>query len=78
MPAITAMAVIKGDEKKAMGAVMSVMTVAHSLGMFTGSILAGLSMDFFSLAYAFPCGFVIMIAGSLAFPVFYRRASGIL
>ncbi|WDP91368.1 MAG: MFS transporter [Desulfobacter sp.] len=76
MPAISAMAVVKGDEKKAMGSVMSVMTVAHSLGMFTGSILAGLSMDFFSLAYAFPCGSAIMILGTLVFPVLYRSPSG--
>jgi len=75
MPAISALAVVKGDEKKAMGSVMSVMTVAHSFGMFTGSILAGLSMDFFSLSYAFPCGFVIMISGTLAFPVLYKAQS---
>ncbi len=73
MPAISALAVVKGDEKKAMGSVMSVLTVAHSLGMFTGSILAGLSMDFFSLSYAFPCGFIIMALGTLAFPVLYQR-----
>ncbi|WDP84524.1 MAG: MFS transporter [Desulfobacter sp.] len=71
MPALSALAVVKGDEKKAMGSVMSVMTVAHSLGMFTGAILAGLSMDFFTLAYAFPCGFVIMISGTFGFPLLY-------
>jgi len=76
MPAISALAVVKGDEKKAMGSVMSVMTVAHSLGMFTGAILAGLSMDYFSLSYAFPCGFLIMAAGTFAFPFLYRRHSG--
>ncbi|MCG8686433.1 MAG: MFS transporter [Desulfobacterales bacterium] len=73
MPAVSALAVVKGDEKKAMGSVMSILTVAHSLGMFTGSILAGLSMDFFSLSYAFPCGFIIMVAGTLIFPLLYRR-----
>ena len=73
MPAISALAVVKGEEKQAMASVMSVMTVAHSMGMFTGSVLAGLSMDFFSLSYAFPCGFLIMLAGSFAFPLIYRR-----
>ncbi len=73
MPAISALAVIKGDEKKAMGSVMSVLTVAHSMGMFTGSILAGLSMDFYSLSYAFPCGFLIMASGTIVFPLLYRR-----
>ena len=67
MPAIMAYAVIKGDEKKAMGSVMSVMTVAHSLGMLTGSMAAGLAMDFFSLRLSFPCGTLIMGVGTIAF-----------
>lgn len=65
MPAIMASAVIKGDEKKAMGSVMSVMTVAHSLGMLTGSMVAGLTMDYVSLKFSFPCGMAIMAAGTL-------------
>lgn len=72
MPAITALAVVKGDEKRAMGSVMSVMTVAHSLGMFTGSLLAGLAMDFFSLKFAFPCGMVIMAGGTLSYLFLYK------
>ncbi len=73
MPAISAMAVIKGDQKHAMGAVMSLLTVAHSMGMLTGSLLAGLSMDFFSLSYAFPCGFLIMVTCTIAFPILFRQ-----
>lgn len=65
MPAIMACAVLKGDEKKAMGSVMSLMTMAHSLGMLTGSLAAGLAMDFLSLKTAFPCGAFIMLAGTL-------------
>lgn len=65
MPAIMATAVIKGDEKKAMGSVMSIMTVAHSLGMLTGSMVAGLAMDYLSLRFSFPCGMVIMGIGTL-------------
>jgi len=76
MPAITALAVVKGDEKKAMGSVMSVMTVAHSLGMLTGSLIAGLAMDFFSLKFAFPCGMVFMAAGTLAFLFLYNHHYG--
>jgi len=72
MPAITALAVVKGDEKKAMGSVMSVMTVAHSLGMLTGSLLAGLAMDFFSLKFAFPCGMIFMAGGTLGFLLLYN------
>jgi len=67
MPAIMAYAVIKGDEKKAMGSVMSIMTVAHSLGMLTGSMTAGFAMDYLSLRLSFPCGTIIMAIGTLAF-----------
>lgn len=67
MPAIMACAVIKGDEKKAMGSVMSIMTVAHSLGMLTGSMAAGLAMDYLSLRLSFPCGMFIMGLGTLVF-----------
>ncbi len=67
MPAVTALAVIKGDLSGAMGSIMAVMTVAHSLGMFTGSVLAGLAMDFFNLGLAFPCGALWMVLGALGY-----------
>ncbi len=67
MPAIMAYAVIKGDEKKAMGSVMSIMIIAHSLGMLTGSMAAGLTMDFLSLRLSFPCGTFIMFIGTFIF-----------
>ena len=75
MPAIMAYAVIKGDEKKAMGSVMSIMTVAHSLGMLTGSMAAGLAMDFLSLRLAFPCGTFIMVAGTFTFLIIINKKS---
>jgi len=75
MPAIMAYAVIKGDEKKAMGSVMSIMTVAHSLGMLTGSMAAGLAMDFLSLRLAFPCGTFIMLAGTFIFLIMINKKS---
>ena len=67
MPAIMALAVVKGEEKKAMGSVMSVMTVAHSLGMLTGSMTAGFAMDYVSLRISFPVGALIMGAGTAIF-----------
>jgi len=67
MPSIMAYAVIKGETKKAMGSVISIITVAHSLGMLTGSMVAGLAMDFLSLRLSFPCGTLIMATGTLAF-----------
>lgn len=72
-PALTALAVVKGQERQAQGSVMAILTSAHSLGMFTGSVMAGLSMDFFSLSYAFPCGSLVMALGVLLFPVLYRH-----
>ena len=75
MPAIMAYAVIKGDEKKAMGSVISIITVAHSLGMLTGSMAAGLAMDFLSLRLSFPCGTIIMASGTLAFWAVMDRKS---
>ena len=61
MPALMAMAVLRGSNAKAMGSVMALMTVAHSLGMLSGALLGGLMMDFFQLSWAFPLGSVVMI-----------------
>jgi MFS family permease len=61
MPALMAMAVTKGSRANAMGSIMALMTVAHSLGMLCGALLGGLMMDFFQLRWAFPLGAVIMI-----------------
>lgn len=73
MPAIMAIAVIKGEEKKAMGAVMSLMTVAHSFGMLTGAMVAGMTMDFYNLKFSFPCGTMMMTAGTVYFLISRRR-----
>ena len=61
MPALMAMVVIKGTATNAMGSVMALMTVAHSLGMLSGALLGGMMMDFFKLRWAFPLGAVIML-----------------
>ncbi len=70
MPAIMGYAVIKGEEKKAMGSVMSIMTVAHSMGMLTGAMAAGVAVDFLSLRTAFLCGAGMMASGTAAFLIF--------
>lgn len=75
MPALTACSVIKGDEKNAMGTVISIMTVAHSLGMLTGSMAAGFAMDFFDLRLAFPCGSGMMFTGTVVYLVFIGKKS---
>jgi MFS family permease len=64
MPALMAMAVLKGSRTSAMGSIMAIMTVAHSLGMFSGALMGGLMMDFFQLRAAFPLGGVVMLTCS--------------
>jgi len=60
MPALMALAVLKGNETASMGSVMGLLAMAHSLGMLIGSLFAGLMMDIFQLRHAFPAGAVIM------------------
>lgn len=69
MPALMALALIKGNNTKAMGSVMALMTMAHSMGMFAGSILAGLVMDIFQLRQAFFLGSLIMGFGVCFFTI---------
>jgi predicted MFS family arabinose efflux permease len=46
---------------------MALLTMAHSLGMLSGSLLAGIIMDFAHLRMAFSCGAAIMGAGLVFF-----------
>jgi DHA1 family multidrug resistance protein-like MFS transporter len=73
MPAVMAVAVLKGHQTEAMGSVMAVLTVAHSLGMLMGAVSAGLMMDWFNLRYAFGLGSACMLAGVVVFLVCVRR-----
>ncbi len=67
MPALMALAVISGAETAAMGSVMGALTLAHSLGMMCGSLLAGIIMDLSNLRYAFTVGALIMLSGVVLF-----------
>jgi len=67
MPALMAIAVSKGSRADAMGSVMAILTVAHSLGMLVGSLLGGFLMDWFNLRWAFPIGAVAMLVGVAVF-----------
>ena len=67
MPALMATAVTIGGRTASMGSVMALLTVAHSLGMLIGSMLAGLLMDLFYLRVAFPVGAVMMLSGTILF-----------
>ncbi|MFH2064379.1 MAG: MFS transporter [Pseudomonadota bacterium] len=73
MPALMAMAVLKGNEMNAMGSIMAIMTMAHSLGMLLGAIAAGLAMDYLGLQYAFPLGSIMMGLGVLFFSICVRK-----
>jgi multidrug resistance protein len=72
MPAHMAIAVFKGNQSDAMGSLMGLMTMAHSLGMLMGSSFAGLMMDIADLRDAFSLGAVICFAGVLIFGALTR------
>ncbi len=74
MPALMAAAVLRGSRSDAMGSVMALLTMGHSLGMLIGSVLAGMMMDWFQLRQAFILGALIMAAGTLLFVAFTWRA----
>lgn len=74
MPAVMAVAVLKGNQTQSMGSVMAILTVAHSLGMLAGAVLAGLMMDWFDLRMAFRFGGVILFSGVA---VFYLSVAGV-
>ena len=48
---------------------MSLLTAAHSLGMLTGSVLAGVLMDLFQLRQAFYFGSMAMAVGTVLFVI---------
>ncbi|MFO7838484.1 MAG: MFS transporter [Desulfosalsimonadaceae bacterium] len=76
MPALMALAVISGSRTGAMGSVMSLITVAHSMGMLLGSFCGGIIMDAARLQYAFPAGAAIMTAGVLFFLLWKPKKTG--
>jgi len=67
MPALMALAVQRGQAADAMGSVMALITMAHSLGMLVGAMAAGAMMQWFELRWAFPLGAVLMLAAVAAF-----------
>jgi MFS family permease len=67
MPALMALAVISGNRAGAMGSVMALLTMAHSLGMLSGAMLAGLIMDVSRLRLVFLWGAAIIGLGALVF-----------
>jgi MFS family permease len=74
MPAVMAVAVLKGNQTNSMGSVMAIMTVGHSLGMLTGAVIAGIMMDWFDLRMAFRFGSVMLFTGVA---IFYLSVAGV-
>lgn len=77
MPAVMALAVVRGNQSKAMGTVMAMITIGHSMGMLTGSVFAGIIMDLAGLEMAFFLGGVLMIAGVVQFYTGTRRTAAL-
>ena len=67
VPALMAIAVLKGSETDSMGSVMALLTLAHSLGMLSGALIGGLMMDVFQLQAAFPLGAAVMMISVAVF-----------
>ncbi|TES93667.1 MAG: MFS transporter [Desulfobacteraceae bacterium] len=67
LPAIMALGIIEGRKTKAMGAIMGILTLAHSLGMLVGPLLAGIIIDVCSMETIFITGAAILGAGTIVF-----------
>ena len=64
-PAMMAVVVIVGREKKAMGTSMGLINMGHSMGMLLGPVVGGLIMDMYSFSGAFAFSGVTMMAGTV-------------
>jgi len=67
IPSIMALGVIEGRRTEAMGGMMGLLALAHSVGMLVGPLLAGALIDIFSFDIIFILGAVIMGSGTLIF-----------
>jgi DHA1 family multidrug resistance protein-like MFS transporter len=72
MPALMGLAVQKGAVTEAMGSVMALITLAHSLGMMLGALLAGSLMDWLQLKWVFPVGAGLMAIAVVIFAMLLR------
>ena len=67
LPAIMAVGVIEGRRTNAMGSIMGILALGHSLGMLAGPVLGGVLLDFFSFRIIFMFGAIVLIAGTTIF-----------
>ncbi|UCF57931.1 MAG: MFS transporter [Deltaproteobacteria bacterium] len=73
-PAVMALGVIEGRRIDAMGSIMGLLAMAHSIGMLIGPLLAGIVIDLFSFTVVFVLGTLILAAGTLVFLIFHRSS----
>ncbi|MDY6878812.1 MAG: MFS transporter [Desulfatiglans sp.] len=66
-PAIMALGVIEGRRTEAMGSLMGLLAMGHSLGMLVGPLLAGLCIDLFSIETIFVLGALIAGVGTFVY-----------
>ncbi len=71
-PAVMALGVIEGRRLEAMGSIMGLLAMAHSLGMLIGPLLAGLIIDLFSFNIVFVIGTLMLVTGSFIFVAMHR------
>ncbi len=74
IPALMALGVIEGRRLEAMGSIMGLLAMAHSLGMLIGPLLAGIIIDLFSFSVVFMIGTLILLAGSFIFVAMHRAS----
>lgn len=67
LPAVMALGVIEGRRTGAMGSIMGLLALGHSIGMLIGPLVAGITIDLFSFGTMFVVGAVILTAGTLIF-----------
>jgi MFS family permease len=67
MAAHMALGVRQGARRESMGAVMAVLTAAHSVGMMAGALAAGAIADAVGLRAVFPISAALMLGCTLAF-----------
>ena len=67
LPAIMAMGVIEGRRSGAMGSIMGLLALGHSVGMLAGPLLGGALLDFFDFGTIFISGSMVMAVGTIIF-----------
>jgi MFS family permease len=65
LPAIMALGVLEGRRSNAMGSLMGLLAMAHSLGMLVGPLLGGIFIDLLSLGTIFTFGAIILCCGTI-------------